>query len=881
VGAACSSELVEGPPRIKTIAAGSRSHTPTNSNGLVLSGFPFLLFAVFDEFRNLYMSTEYSVEVHNDLEKEFKQLALHRPMRMERYETGTELSYDISSVGSTHQARVHLEIKKFVGGGFAGQVYQVEITHIEAAESPIDDLEVGGVYAMKILIPPSGFSLLFRNVLYWIGFQGPFQLQVNPAAARSGALWQKFIRRGAAVRFGTAGAVVDIYATFVDNTLGSCGELSEWVEGRTWHLEVDDHLDVLKRWIKGKDADPRKLGSPEYRAKLEFMRRFVALLHQMGAHEFARQYEWSTWKSQPNCLKRSGMEESPSTGLTAVDFRAGLALLPFLPMSPGDFKLILTGLLRGSLVQFDRGNIEVLRQYIADHREQFAGMERALEELQGAEQIYRNSVPDITHNHIRLLYSPTLWSTMSKSAITGWRVRNLINRRCRDQLQNSSVLTTLFFLLGLIPLIGRFFRRIWGQPFWRAHYRMMLTSRDYLRRAVRAKFIEKIISWHRAGRLDDNRALTVSKQVRRCIYHWPLSLLPAGIHKLLTDWQFAKDRFDYYLLRPVHLYFNTDMREQWLRDMVSEGRKNHLLNDDDAAVILSQIKEPYIQKYLKSLAVHVCTLPVTQVVSLMVAVYFVVQNPQLSWKEALGLAGFILVAFQLTPISPGSLVRGFYVLYLVVKERNFKDYNIAVFLGFFKYIGYLAFPIQMTYRYPALARFMAGHWATEAVHIVPVFGERGALLEHKIFNLFYNWPLTIQRRMRKRSELRADMPPRYWHMVLCAVVGTAIFVSVDLRYMDEFGNLPSLKILWGVAVIVPLLIGIAATAGAAGAALWKRIAGAAISGAAVGLFSAVVSGWLGAGDPVNISMIAINCLWRAFIFTTVSVLGVLLTEINT
>ena len=826
------------------------------------------------------MNKEYSIEVHKDLEKEFKQLALHRPMRIERYEIGTELAYDITAVGSTLKAKVHLIIRKFVGGGFAGQVYQVEITGIESETGPIDNLEVGGVYAIKILIPPSAFSLLFRNVLYWVGFQGPFQLQVNPAAARAGALWQKFIRRGAKIQFGAESAVVDIYATFVDNSLGSCGELSEWVEGRTWRLEVDDNLDILKRWIKGKKADPQKLGSPEYRAKLEFMRQFVELLHQMGAHEFARQYEWSTWKSQPNCLKRSGTEDSPSKGLTAVDFRAGLALLPFLPMSPGDFKLIATGLLRGSLVQFDRGNIKKLRQFIGDHKENFAGMERELEELEGAEQIYRNSVPDITHNHIRLLYSPTLWSTMLKSAITGWRVRNLINRQCRDRLQKNTVLTLLFFLLGLIPLIGRFFRRIWGQPFWRAHYRMILTSADYLRRAVRAKFIEKIINWHRAGRLDDNRALSVSKQIRHCIYHWPLSLLPVGLHKILTDWPYAKERLDYYLLRPVRLYFNNDLREQWLRDMVTEGKQKHLLSDEDAGVILAQIDEPYIQKYLKSLAVHVCTLPVTQVVSLIVAIIYVVTHPELPRAQAYGIGLGIIALFQVVPISPGSLVRGLYVLYLVIRERNFKDYNIAVFLGFFKYIGYLAFPIQMTYRYPALARFMAGHWSTEAVHVVPVFGERGALLEHKIFNLFYNWPLTIRRRMRKRSEMRADMQPRYWHVILCAVAGTGIFVSADWLYMDQLGALPGLKVIWGFAVIVPLLIGTVVTLGAGGAALWKRIAGAALCAVAVGVFSAIVSGLFGTSAPVGASTIAITGIWRAFAFTMISVLGVLLTEIK-
>ena len=549
-------------------------------------------------------------------------------------------------------------------------------------------------------------------------------------------------------------------------------------------------------------------------------------------------------------------------------------------MSPGDFKLIATGLLRGSLVQFDRGNIKKLRQFIGDHKENFAGMERELEELEGAEQIYRNSVPDITHNHIRLLYSPTLWSTMLKSAITGWRVRNLINRQCRDRLQKNTVLTLLFFLLGLIPLIGRFFRRIWGQPFWRAHYRMILTSANYLRRAVRAKFIEKIINWHRAGRLDDNRALSVSKQIRHCIYHWPLSLLPVGLHKILTDWPYAKERLDYYLLRPVRLYFNNDLREQWLRDMVTEGKQKHLLSDEDAGVILAQIDEPYIQKYLKSLAVHVCTLPVTQVVSLIVAIIYVVTHPELPRAQAYGIGLGIIALFQVVPISPGSLVRGLYVLYLVIRERNFKDYNIAVFLGFFKYIGYLAFPIQMTYRYPALARFMAGHWSTEAVHVVPVFGERGALLEHKIFNLFYNWPLTIRRRMRKRSEMRADMQPRYWHVILCAVAGTGIFVSADWLYMDQLGALPGLKVIWGFAVIVPLLIGTVVTLGAGGAALWKRIAGAALCAVAVGVFSAIVSGLFGTSAPVGASTIAITGIWRAFAFTMISVLGVLLTEIK-
>ena len=826
------------------------------------------------------MDIDYSVEVHRQLEKEFENAALHRPMHLERYEAGTLLTYEMTGVAQAKRSKVHLVVDKFVGGGFAGQVYRVKILDIESGEDAIEGLEVGGIYAIKILIPPSNFSRLFRNVLYWIGFQGPFQLQVNPFAARSGALWQKFIRRGARIKFGRESSVVDIYATFVDEKLGSCGELSEWVEGRTWRLEVDDRLDSLKRWIKGRQVDPENLGSPEYRAKYEFMHQFVEHLHQMGAHEFARQYEWSTWKSQPNCLQRTRTKNSTSEELTAVDFRAGLALLPFLPMSPGDFKLIVSGLSRGSLVQFDRGDITKLKAYITAHKDEFSGMDDMLAELESAEEVYRNSIPDITHHHIRLLYSPKLWSTILKSAVAGWRIRNLIDNQSRQKLQTSPVSTLLFALLGLIPFIGRFFRRIWGQPIWRIHYRKILTSRDYFRRALRAKFIEKIIGWHRAGRVDDQKALGLVNQMWRCSYHWSVSWLPAGIHHFITDRQYAKERLDYILLRPVRLYFNQALREQWLRDMITEGKDKHLLNDEDAGVILSQINEPYIQKYLKSLAVHVCTLPVTQVVSVLVAIIYVVMHPEMPRTQAYAIGIGIIALFQVVPISPGSLVRGLYVLYLVIREKNFKDYNIAVFLGFFKYIGYLAFPIQMTYRYPALARFMAGHWATEAVHVVPVFGERGALLEHKIFNLFYNWPLTLRNRIQKRWQLRATIPPRYWHIGLCMVAGVAIFVSADLYYLNKFGELPPLKEVWFFSLIVPLLCGAAVTLGAGGAVIWNRVIGAAICAAAVGVFSTLISAVLGAGDAIGFSDIAVVCLWRIFVFTILSVAGLLFTEIK-
>ena len=816
------------------------------------------------------MSEEYSVEVCRELEGRFRAANLHRPMRISHYDAGTELAYEVTGFEGDEPAKVKLVVDKFVGGGFAGQVYRVRIAGMEG---DLEGIEVGGTYAIKILIPPSNFSRLFRNLLYWIGFQGPFQQQVNPDAARAGSLWQKFIRRAGKIRFGDEAAVVDIYGTFVDAGLGSCGELREWVEGRTWRLEVDDHMDLLKQWRRDRATDGQPVGSPEYRAKYEFMRDFVTLLHDLGAHEFARQYEWSTCKSQPNALKRHGNDGDPAGGLVAVDFRAGLALLPFLPMSPGDFKLIAKGIGRGSLVQFDRGSIAKLEAFMEAHADEFADMDGMLRELKTAEAVYRDSVPDVTHNHARLLYSGKLWSTMLDSAVTGWRVRNLVDEHHEWKLGNSKIQTLLFFVVGLIPLLGKVVRRIWGRADWRQHYGAMIGSWDYLKRSVRARVAEKVTVWYRAGRVGEERALRISGSLPRFLGHLPLSVLPAGLHRMLTDFEYARDRIAYFTVRPVRLYFDAAMREQWLRDMLAEGQGKHMLSDEDAETILSQLGEPFIQKYLKSLAVHVCTLPITQVVSVAIAaVYYLMHRDESNaWAVGLGIIGF----FQVVPISPGSLTRGLYVLYLVIKERNFKDYNIAVFLGFFKYVGYLAFPIQMTYRYPALSRFMAGHWATEAVHIVPVFGERGALLEHWVYCLFYNRPLTIRRRMRRRAEARALMKPRYWHAGLC-IFGTAgIFGLADYVYLRNFDSLPSLGDIWWLAVLAPLACGAATTLGCGGAALGKRVAAAAACGASTGILYAAVSAMSG----YNSSIVA-SCVWRMFIFAILSVVGAMITEIK-
>jgi len=832
------------------------------------------------------MSGEYSVQVIQELERIFHDQKVLRPIRILRYEPGAILEYDIQGVISSWKGRAKFEIEKFVGGGYAGQVYKVKLLSLDSKRAAAETFQIGNSYALKIFVPPTRFGRWFRNFIFSLAFQGPFSLQANPAAVRASALWQKFIRRGAKKEFGAESAVADIYGTLVDPILGSCGEVNEWIEGRMWRFEVDDNLDARFKWKVGEPGEG--IGSPEYRTKRTFMARLVRLMHEMGATELARQYEWWTLKSQPNALKRVPIDPDPEQGLTAVDFRAGLALIPFLPMCPADFRLIFQGFCRGSPVQFDRGNIKKLELFVQEHAQDFSDMGDSLDELKKLDKSYRDSLPDITHHHLRLILSQKLRSSIMQSARESWKIRQMTDEKSSMKLKKSRLLSFLFYFLGIIPLFGKFVRRLWARVDYRRHLLRMLTSLDYFKRASRARIAEILIRWHRSGRVSSSRALRLARRPLKFFTHLPLSLLPPGLHRFFSDSIYARQKLDYIFARPVRLYFNASAREKWLLEMVSEGEQSGILSREEARRIKSQIKEPFIQKYLKSLAVHLATLFVSETVFLTIAVIYVILHPEFSWQEASIRAAIILGAFQFLPVSPGSLVRGFYVTYLILRERNFKDYNIAFFLSFLKLLGYLAFPIQMAYRYPDLARFMAGHWATNAVHIVPVFGEKGAWLEHFVFDTFYNYPLTIRRRIKIRNKTRTGMKSRYWHLPLVIIVATGLLTLIDSVYFKISGHFPVLGNIWWFALWVPFIAAAFVVKWAGGASLSKRIIACIISGALIGLLYTVLNSSfsnfiLALNNPILstsrfMGNLALKSLWQMFLFSLVSILGALLAE---
>ncbi len=669
---------------------------------------------------------------------------VHRPVR---YENGTVLPIEITGVFPAAEGQAELTVDKFLGGGFAGQVYRCKLTGLKLPEAgAIPGLEVGKLYAVKIVIPPSAFSRWFRNTTFWLAFQGPFSSQVNYGACRAGLAWQKLVRRAGIKKFGRETAVKDAYASFWDANLNAYGEITEWVEGRMWHLEADDNIKKRFDW---KNVALTDTDSPEYVDKRRFMADMVELMHEMGAPEFARQYEWSTMKSQPNCMKRSDTEDE---GLCAIDFRAGLALLPWLPMSPGDFKLILDGLFkRRTLVQFDRCDLSKMEAYVSSNPELFEDLRPMIDELKIQDRAYRRSQLDITHNGLRPTFDKELKKDVVAGLVEGYLADDLVDEAFAEKLRKGGLTFSFFHLLGAVPVLGRMIRQRWGNKLYRKHIFSILTKPAYFKTAANARAAHELIGWHRAGRTDEARTRKLAaKPVLFFMERFSIGLLPIGLHRFCARPIIAWEGFAAFFKFIYDFAADEAFRERWFLDQVAEGEKDGMLSKEEHDHIVSIIKEPFIVKYLKSMAVHFCTIPVTQIVSVItggIVFAYILSKGGSKTEASLAFAGTIAL-FQVTPISPGSLCRGFYVVFLMIYERNWRDYLVAAPLSFVKYIGYLAFPLQMTTTYPHLARFLVSRRATSLVHIIPVFGEHGALLEHWVFDMFFNIPQILGRHIK-------------------------------------------------------------------------------------------------------------------------------------
>jgi hypothetical protein len=152
-------------------------------------------------------------------------------------------------------------------------------------------------------------------------------------------------------------------------------------------------------------------------------------------------------------------------------------------------------------------------------------------------------------------------------------------------------------------------------------------------------------------------------------------------------------------------------------------------------------------------------------------------------------------------------------------------------------------------------------------------------LEHAVFTQFYNRPVTIRRRMGMRAQLRQKIKPRAWHIPFVALLCAGLFTGGASLAAHLTGSQPQLKSLWYLVIAVPFIGGLLSTLGAGGAGLMGRVAGGALCGVGTAALVTGATVWL-TGGGITAGAIVSMLVWRIFLFTLVSVMGVIVTEIS-
>ena len=76
-------------------------------------------------------ASDSGIKLREELEQRFRDCGLVRPFRRARYEPGHRLELGVTGVLPANDGRMVVEIDRFVGGGFAGQVYRVKLLVLE------------------------------------------------------------------------------------------------------------------------------------------------------------------------------------------------------------------------------------------------------------------------------------------------------------------------------------------------------------------------------------------------------------------------------------------------------------------------------------------------------------------------------------------------------------------------------------------------------------------------------------------------------------------------------------------------------------------------------------------------------------------------------
>jgi hypothetical protein len=632
-------------------------------------------------------------------------------------------------------------IREYVGSGFAGQVYRA--APVNGVLPSAGERETRQTVAIKVLKPKSRWKRIFRDLLYYCSYQTSYAPRLREPAVRSGLIWQEVLRIAAEIEFGLVSAVARPLGYYWDSGQRSYVEVHQWVDSRPVRYEADDRI------FFSRSAGGHVPAETEMVRKKRFMQSLVKLCHQIGALGLARQYEWFTLVSQANVLSRV-KSESSTFEFTGIDFRPGLAVPFFLPLSPVHLRIIYAGIPQGVLVHFDEVEFERLDRFVADQGSLYPSLLELCQQLKQDDRRYRSALPNLWHTGRRSITDPKRRRAIANGLIEDWRKLDKVAPDAALRLERSRLGFFLFYLLGLLPLAGGFFQRIVGSTPYRHHLKNLVLNRAYFREVFKWRKSCDLSAWLADGRIPELRLERLARSnFLYCFDKAVLSWLPGRLHRLASDGQVFRRQLFYLIIHPIRLLLEKEYRKTWLAEIINQQYHRGIVNAAQRDDLLRQLTEAPMQAFIRDLGFTIGLEIFSKLGYAMLAVY------------GFSSGNFVPLAIAaLGPIPPSGIVRTAYVFSLLVWElpgmirrrgnKLFLTRALGLLVAPWRMVGNLFAPLEMFTYYHDLSLLLADYYVSRIVGVIPVLGGRGQLLEYWAFQLVFNVPLSIRKRLLAR-----------------------------------------------------------------------------------------------------------------------------------
>lgn len=647
------------------------------------------------------------------------------------YAAGECLSAQIYAPDGEALGTARFQIESYAGSGFAGQVYRAAV---------LEGAGMQGEVALKILRPRSKAKNTFRELLFRLSFQTRFAPRLRETAVRTGLIWQAALRAAAEIELGESDAVPRPLGYFWDEASRSYAEIHEWVDGRAPRFTADD--EIILRLFSGDIEQP----ASETQRLRRFMQQVVALCHKVGAHGLARQYEWYSFVAQANVLVRRQRSAGQSE-FAAIDWRPGLAVPFFLPLSPAHARIAWQGLRHGLLAHFDQSDPGSLEPYLETHPQASGSLAPLLRRLKLDEPRYRLGIPDLWNHPLDLWRIPQRRWQVKEDLIEDWRRLDLVSHRSATRSRESRAVFLFYLFLDWLPLVGLGLLRLWGNEHHRQHLKLLFTRRAYFKRSLAARKAIDLLEWAAQGRIAPGQQQTFTT-AGYLTCKLLLSWLPVRLQRLALDGAERRKLFNRLATHPLRLALNARYRQAWMLELIDGYQRAGLLSVEQAGRLQVQTHERRLNGFARDLGLTLGLEVAAKGLYLGLAAYGVSSGDFLPLGVAL-----------LSPIAPSGLVRAAYVGVQLLWElphilrRSDRKLLFTRLAGLsvapWRFAGNLFAPLEMFAYYSELSLLLCERLLSEMVAAIPIVGGREKLLAFWLFTLTYNLPLSLKRAVQQ------------------------------------------------------------------------------------------------------------------------------------